>query len=41
MVELLNAQGAKYSHFDILSDNEVRQGVYDYLVYHGFLKITS
>lgn len=27
MVELLNAQGAKYSHFDILSDNEVRQGL--------------
>ena len=28
MVELLNAQGAKYSHFDILTDNEVRQGIY-------------
>ncbi|XP_068746688.1 glutaredoxin-3-like isoform X3 [Montipora capricornis] len=27
MVELLNAQGAKYSHFDILTDNEVRQGL--------------
>ena len=26
MVELLNKQGAKYSHFDILTDNDVRQG---------------
>ncbi|KAJ7376741.1 Glutaredoxin 3 [Desmophyllum pertusum] len=27
MVELLNGQGAKYSHFDILTDNDVRQGL--------------
>ena len=27
MVEVLNAHGAKYSHFDILTDNEVRQGI--------------
>lgn len=26
MVELLNQHGAKYSHFDILTDNDVRQG---------------
>ena len=26
IVELLNQHGAKYSHFDILSDNDVRQG---------------
>ena len=28
MVDLLNSHGAKFSHFDILSDNEVRQGMY-------------
>lgn len=28
MVEMLNAHGTKYSHFDILTDNEVRQGMY-------------
>jgi len=27
MIELLNAQGAKYNHFDILTDNDVRQGL--------------
>ncbi|XP_073239713.1 glutaredoxin 3-like [Porites lutea] len=27
MVEILNAHGTKYSHFDILTDNEVRQGL--------------
>ena len=26
IVELLNQHGAKYSHFDILTDNDVRQG---------------
>lgn len=26
MVEFLNQHGAKYSHFDILTDNDVRQG---------------
>lgn len=28
MVEILNAHGTKYSHFDIFTDNEVRQGMY-------------
>ena len=27
IVELLNSHGADYSHFDILTDNEVRQGL--------------
>ena len=27
MVELLNSHGAEYSHFDILTDNDVRQGL--------------
>lgn len=30
IVELLNQHGAKYSHFDILSDNDVRQGLKEY-----------
>ncbi|XP_015775271.1 PREDICTED: glutaredoxin-3-like [Acropora digitifera] len=30
MVDLLNSNGAKFSHFDILSDNEVRQGLKAY-----------
>jgi len=30
MIELLNAQGAKYNHFDILTDNDVRQGMDQY-----------
>lgn len=30
MVDLLNSHGAKFSHFDILSDNEVRQGLKAY-----------
>ncbi|HEY8554357.1 MAG TPA: Grx4 family monothiol glutaredoxin [Burkholderiales bacterium] len=30
VVKILNALGAKYSTFDVLSDNDIRQGVKEY-----------